>query len=472
MSAIQRASLIGAVIVGAAAFASSAAAISIVYPNNNSLNDPYFGIVTANGVYYIARQCYNETPGEPRLPQDMGAYGNEVGPGYIFAAASLDYDTPRVWRTKTRDYLDVSANDPRSGGWFRFGIHEARQQPDGYLGSIRELQTGICQAGRSGSTDPGEQGQPFYGAGVSHWGGTVGPYISNGQAVFEITDYLNDGISDVLAVTYKYRIDDAGVRLWTNVRQLCNNGYCASGGRVFVQEPKFVASDYAYSATDNTDLAYNYLLGVSVRPSGNYGYACSDNGFNSWWVTGPDADAVNSSKQCDWYIPGNPAGPQPGDYPSGTTFGDSVARWQYRQQIWFKYANYGTIAGDCRPRACTNILAKGASSADPSASTNYWTNTGLGLDAWGVAEATQPKPSYGSQKASCSTSYGTTDLRDKRRWEILRWGHNKSPDGTDSDQVDFHGWEGGPNIVDCQNLYRAMGSSTANYANYFYLTFQ
>jgi hypothetical protein len=429
------------------------AAVSIVWPNNNPTSDPYFGVVTSKGVYYIARQCYNEAPTAGRNGADMGAFGNEIGPGYIFATSSVDPDG--AWRTKTRDYLDVSQSDPRGGGWAKFGLHVARSVPYPEGVYYKELQTGICRPYASGPSDPGESKDPFYYGGVSHVDGVVGPFVSGAEVVFGINVYLNDGYDDVVKVTYNYRIDDTHVRLWTAVQQLCNNGACPSGhGTVYVKEPKFTISDYGYNSADPTWSPYNYNLGVSVSsvfPNG-WDYACWNAAGTSYRVYAPTA-TFGQSLHC-------------------ANYDTKPNQWRYRQQLWFKYNDTGSVTSDCTQR-CTWVIAKGASSGDPAtAALGDWTNAGLGLDQWAVNEATRIPYKDASTQPSYCTSHYPSDLRDMRRWEIGGAGPSTSPDGTTVLQAGLHGWTGGSGLSDCQNLFRVMGSSGSVYANYFEFSFQ
>jgi hypothetical protein len=427
------------------------AALSIIWPNNNPNSDPYFGVVTSRGVYYIARQCYNEAPTANRSAADMGNFGNQIGPGYIFAASSVDPDGN--WRTKTRDYLDLSMSHPRNGGWFKFGVHVARTvaYPEGVY--LKELQTGICLPHVSGPTDIGESKDPFYNGGVSHSVVTAGPTISGSQVVFTIDVYLNDGYDDVVKVTYNYRIEDTRVRLWTAVRQLCNNGACPSGhGTVYVKEPKFTVNDYGYNSADPTWSPYNYLLGVSVSSvfPGGWDYACWSKNGATHRIYAPTATLGQTLFCADYALKPN--------------------QWRYRQQVWFKYNDTGSVPTDC-PQRCTWLIAKGATSGDPSAGLGDWTGVGLGLDQWAVNEA--PRAAYApasSQPSYCTSQY--SDLRDFRRWEIGGGGPSTSGDGTTVAQVYLHGWTGGSGLGDCLNLLRQMGSSSTTYANYFEISFQ
>jgi hypothetical protein len=453
---MQRLVATAAALVCSLVAASPAAAIGIAWPNGNPAADPYFGVVTNAGIYYIARQCYNERPDGARRDVDMGYFGNQIGPGYIFATASVDRDG--AWRTKTRDYLDVASSDSRSGGWARFSIQITRQ--GGYPGQgqvYKDLQVGVCRPGASGPSDPGEPGPPFYGSGVSRVGGVVGPYISGGEAVFAIDVYLHDGVTEVLKVTYNYRISETAVRLWTGVQQLCGGGFCpAGGGRVFVKEPEFSVSDYAYSTNDGTDTPYNWLLGVAPFPWGSWNFACWNNALSNYRINAPYAVRGNTLHCADYRS-------------------ELLNEWRYRQQMWFKYADSGQGVGtDCNPRKCTWVVARGATGPGPGAGVNYWTDTGLGLDQWAKDVAGQPPFAGGS--GYCLSNY-PSDLRDQRRWEIGGWGPyapsgSPPPEGVSSVQAGFIGWNGGTGPSDCLNLFRPMTSTAAVYSNYFEISFQ
>jgi hypothetical protein len=64
------------------------------------------------------------------------------------------------------------------------------------------------------------------------------------------------------------------------------------------------------------------------------------------------------------------------------------------------------------------------------------------------------------------------DLNSKRTWELVRWSPSPESGSHANNEVMFHGWTGGAGFHDCGNLYRAFGSETETYYNYFELTLE
>jgi hypothetical protein len=389
----------------------ASATVSFSYgPNQN-----YVGVVNDRGVYYIGLRCFREPA--TINPNELGPDGqNDVGPGYIFATAAVLPHLGR-WETKTRDYIDVPLSDTRNGGWGKFGMHTARG-----VGNLQDVQTGLC-------FDPARSGmQPDFGSGVNAWEIIQSPALNAGVFELGIRVFLarqeNGSANTIARVTYRYRIDDTRVRLWTNVTS-CVNG--CSG--LYVKEPKFTASDY-WNATQHTYLA---AACTNVR--------CSN--APEWWPNYTCAQISGTVSPMD----------VTSKCPDTT-----------RQEAWFKYNMTGTIAGDCY-YACTWIRAQAAGTYTPGAAVNYWGIGWQGLDKWAVDETNAAR--WGSDTdASCNQSWNNF-----RRWEVARWSPHPG-DGSTSDWIGFHGWTGGTGLTDCQNLLRLVPSSPVSYFNYFEYQFR
>jgi hypothetical protein len=396
--------------------------------------------VNDRGVYYVAKTCFSENG------------NNDVGPGYIFEASA----SSPSWHRGTRDLVDWNGNtgaqlgsapveDPRNGGWLKFGFHEARayqvepgvQNDPNWKYWIKDVSNGNCLRHYA----PYYNQQPNYGAGVSRSWVSEAPFIdSAGAAEFGIAMRLNDGLADVVEVEYRYKIDSTKVHVVTRVAELCPNGGGCNGNTVYVKEPKFVVSD--------ANNAYPYNMLYTLNSSG--AYAC-----NSPYAIYGSSDPTQRTVQC----------------------GDTNAAPD-RRTAWFKY---GTFTQNPQTENCTNrctlVLAMAASSGTPATTTYRWyggpDTAWYGLDEWArrskaraaFGSASEVVPGFTGHSANCSN--GTDAFR---RWEVWRW--SAPPSGPVSDQVGFHGWEGGSGPQDCLNLFRAMGPSGETFYNYFELSFQ
>lgn len=369
----------------------------------------YVGVVNDRGVYYIGLRCFREPP---TVGWEFGPDGyNDVGPGYIFATAAALPHLGR-WETKTRDYIDVTVSDTRNGGWGKFSMHTA-QYPVG----LQEVQGGLC-------FDPSRGGmQPDYGSGVYTSEIIEGPAINAGVFELGIRVYLarneNGSPNQIARVTYRYRIDDARVRVWTNVTSCPYD--CSL---LYVKEPKFTVSDY-WNTTQHTYVAAACTnVRCSNAPDWWPNYTCAQ-------IYGEVRPDVETSKCPD----------------------------QSRQQVWFKYDNTGTVSGDCY-YACTWVLAQAAGTYTPDAALDYWGIGWQGLDKWAVYAEGADRWGY-DPDPHCNRSWDSL-----RRWELARWSVG-SPDGSISNWAGFHGWTGGSGLTDCQNLLRHVPSYPVSYFNHF-----
>jgi hypothetical protein len=438
---VKRVVLLAVLAVLFAAPSPASAAVSIYQyevDGTNGASPDYIGVVNDTGVFYIGLYCFREnyssippipaTGGHRVNPGELMEDGrNDVGPGYVFAAAAI-LPNNQGWQTKTRDYIDVSLSDPRTGGWAKYGLHTARSSAP----NMSEVQVGLCFNG-------GRDQQPDFGSGVTSSQVLYGPYI-NGAGQAEVGIRVNlarkeySGAVSVGSVTYQWKIGSRTAELRTAVNPTCCSWYA--------KEPKFTVNDYF------NDVPYNGLVltcNLSDCGTGQPAFVCAK-------ITG-QKDPVHETIKC---------------------------RNSYREQVWFKYNDSGNVGTDC-PYRCTWVLARGSSNFDPNFST-YWAN-GWGLDAWAADAAgmarwpgAQP-PSPAGYPSYCS---GGTTFAALRSWEGGRWTPNgqagvpdprPSPDGSTTDQVGFHGWTGGTGLTDCQNLFRQVPGSV-EYDNYFQFEFR
>jgi hypothetical protein len=421
----------------ALAAAPAAHAVSIYQyevDGSNGQSPDFIGVVNDTGVFYIGLYCFREdywsippipaTGGRRVRPEDLMEDGrNDVGPGYVFAAAAI---LPNgSWQTKTRDYIDVTTSDTRNGGWAKFNVHTAR----GTEPKMSEVQTGLCFNGSRNQ-------QPDFGSGVTGSQVLYGPWI-NGAGQAEVGIQVNlarkegqGSAFSVGTVTYQWTIGNRTAELRTLVTPT---------GSWWAKEPKFTVSDYF------NDAPYNWLVltcNLTDCSTTQAPYVCKQ-------ITG-EKDPPHETILCK--------------HPN-------------REQIWFKDNNSGSVASDC-PNRCTWVLGRGG-----SAGGSYWAG-GLGLDAWAAHAARQARWSEAKPLGSSYPSYcsGNVDFSPIRRWEGARWWPTgqanpigfpavPSPDGSTTDMALFHGWTGGTGLTDCQNLFRPVPSGS-QFGNYFQFEFR